>query len=92
MPKERLSAGRAVMSTPSLINRPEVGRSKPAMIMRNVVLPEPEGPSSVRNSPGATSSDTFRSASKLPKALPIPTALRPTARVFTSLHLLKRRP
>ena len=30
---------------------PAVGASKPASIMRQVVLPEPDGPSRVRNSP-----------------------------------------
>jgi hypothetical protein len=32
---------------------PLVGRSKPAMSRSVVVLPEPEGPSSEKNSPGA---------------------------------------
>ncbi len=31
--------------------RPLVGRSKPAVQRRSVVLPQPEGPSSVKNSP-----------------------------------------
>jgi hypothetical protein len=30
---------------------PEFGRTKPAIVIRSVVLPEPDGPSSVRNSP-----------------------------------------
>ena len=34
---------------------PAVGRSKPAIIRSTVVLPEPDGPSSVTNSPSATS-------------------------------------
>ena len=34
---------------------PLVGRSKPAIIRRQVVLPEPDGPSSEKNSPRATS-------------------------------------
>ena len=32
--------------------RPLVGRSKPAIIRSVVVLPQPDGPSSVKNSPG----------------------------------------
>jgi hypothetical protein len=37
---------------------PPLGGTKPAIILRVVVLPQPEGPSSTRNSPSRTSSDT----------------------------------
>ena len=37
---------------------PAVGVSKPAIIIRVVVLPEPLGPSRVRNSPERMSSET----------------------------------
>jgi hypothetical protein len=37
--------------------RPPVGASRPAMIFRIVVLPQPLGPSRVKNSPGAIVSD-----------------------------------
>src|ERR1700685_1456537 len=37
---------------------PEVGVSKPAMIRNVVVFPHPEGPSSEKNSPRATESET----------------------------------
>jgi len=40
-----------VISRPDKAMRPAVGASKPASIIRVVVLPDPEGPSSVRNSP-----------------------------------------
>ena len=39
---------------------PEVGIWKPASIIRQVVLPEPEGPSSVRNSPSCTTKSKSR--------------------------------
>ena len=40
------------MSTPSSRIWPSVGRSNPAIMRRLVVLPQPEGPSSEKNSPG----------------------------------------
>lgn len=42
-------------SSPASSIKPLVGSSKPAIIRSVVVLPEPEGPSIVKNSPGATS-------------------------------------
>ena len=44
--------------------RPAV--SKPAIRRSSVVLPQPEGPSSVRNSPAATSSETSSTATTSP--------------------------
>lgn len=38
--------------------RPPVGDSKPATILSKVLLPQPEGPSKVTNSPGSMRSDT----------------------------------
>ena len=43
-------------SVPASSMRPASGSSKPAMSRSVVVLPEPEGPSSVKNSPRPTSS------------------------------------
>jgi hypothetical protein len=34
---------------------PDDGASRPAMIWSSVDLPQPDGPSRIRNSPGATS-------------------------------------
>ena len=87
MPKDRASALLPVMSSPSLIRRPAVACSNPARIIRNVVLPEPDGPSRVRNSPRPTSSDTFLSAWNVPKDFPMPIAWRPTARELTPFAL-----
>jgi hypothetical protein len=42
--------------------RPLLTRSIPARQRSSVVLPEPDGPSSTRNEPGSTDSDTSRSA------------------------------
>ena len=38
--------------------RPVSGFSRPAMLRRQVVLPQPEGPSSVKNSPRPTERET----------------------------------
>src|SRR4030042_5860311 len=46
--------------------RPSSGVSKPARRRRSVVLPQPEGPGRVRNSPGRTSSETRSRATTSP--------------------------
>src|SRR5579862_3691391 len=57
------------MSLPPSTTAPESGCSKPAMIRNVVVLPEPEGPSSVKNSPSATCRSTFSTATTSPYVL-----------------------
>src|SRR5512139_64526 len=47
---------------------PRSGWSKPAISRRQVVFPEPLGPSRAKNSPGAMVSETRSSATTLPKA------------------------
>jgi hypothetical protein len=47
----RLCGGLPDMSTPSSLIEPESSFSKPAISRSVVVLPQPEGPSSVKNSP-----------------------------------------
>src|SRR5579859_541009 len=54
MPMGRLLAARPVMSSPSSRTVPALGVSKPAIMRRIVVLPQPLGPSKVRNSPRST--------------------------------------
>ena len=49
----RSYGARPETSRPSSRIRPCVGRSKPAIIRRQVVLPEPDGPSMEKNSPSA---------------------------------------
>ena len=46
---------------------PAVGCSKPAIRRRQVVLPEPDGPSMAKNSPGAMSRSTASTARTAPK-------------------------
>ncbi len=42
-----------VTSAPSISTRPPLTDSSPAMMRSAVVLPEPDGPSSTKNSPGS---------------------------------------
>src|SRR5262249_43585805 len=46
---------------------PAVGPISPATIMSNVLLPQPLGPNTLRNSPSPTSNDSWRIASRSPK-------------------------
>src|SRR5512134_1058961 len=58
----RSFAARNVPSFPPIRMRPLVAGSSPATIRKVVVLPQPEGPSSVTSSPGSTLNDTSSTA------------------------------
>src|SRR5690242_459491 len=60
------------MSSPPRVTRPWSGCSKPAMIRSVVVLPEPEGPSMVKNSPAVTCKSTLSTATTSPYVFLIP--------------------
>ena len=62
MPALRLHGGSRVTSWPASRTWPADGSMKPATIRKVVVLPQPEGPSSTRNSPSAIVSETSRTA------------------------------
>src|SRR5690606_28679258 len=68
----RSATGRSVMSLPLNETAPMSGKSSPAMMRSSVVLPDPDGPSSARNSPGRASRLTLSSATKSPKRLVMP--------------------
>src|ERR1700723_3921010 len=53
--------------SPDIQTSPELGCSKPARILRRVVLPEPLSPKMVRNSPSAISREISRNTIFLPK-------------------------
>jgi len=53
MPTLRRFGGTFVTSRPSIVIAPAVGCSKPAIIRRVVVLPQPDGPRNDTNSPFA---------------------------------------
>src|SRR3954454_19572782 len=61
-----------VTSAPMSSTVPASGCSKPAMTRSVVVLPEPEGPSSVKNSPRAMSRSRFSIATTSPNVRRIP--------------------
>src|SRR3989304_9918128 len=57
-----------VMSTPPTSIVPEPGWRKPAIRRSNVDLPEPEGPSSAKSSPGSIATLTFSRTRVAPNA------------------------
>ena len=68
----RRCGGTPVTSTPSTRIVPASGSSKPPIIRSSVVLPQPEGPSSEKNSPRRIASVTSSTATKSPKRLLTP--------------------
>ncbi len=58
MPRPRLCGATCVTSSPPMRTTPASGVTKPAIISSVVVLPEPEGPSSEKNSPAAMVAST----------------------------------
>src|SRR5262245_13680959 len=62
----RSFASMPVTSRSPMRMRPDVGSWKPAIMRSVVVLPQPDGPSSVMSSPGRTSRQTSRTAATAP--------------------------
>ncbi len=58
----RSFAARSVTSLPPISTRPLVTASSPAAMRSVVVLPQPDGPSSVTSVPGSTANDTSSTA------------------------------
>ena len=54
----RALGGRSLTTRPPISTAPDVSFSSPAMVRMSVVLPEPEAPSSTRNSPSRTARST----------------------------------
>src|SRR5580658_2034798 len=68
---------------------PLVGSSKPAISRSVVVLPQPEGPSSEKNSPASMRNDTSSTARTPPKRLVSPTSsISPPATAVVSVRPL----
>ena len=65
----RLYGGSVVTSRPPRYTVPYVGSSKPPIIRRVVVLPQPDGPSMEKNSPSRMSSDRSSTAAASPNSL-----------------------
>src|SRR4051812_9714692 len=76
MPILRWLGGTGVTSRPSTRMRPEVGVSKPAIMRRTVVLPQPEGPSREMNSPRSNARSTSWTTVLVRKLLVMPSRRR----------------
>src|SRR6267154_2627201 len=61
-----------VASSPSMITRPPVGSKSPAMILKMVLLPQPDGPIRLTKRPCGIASVTGASAWKTPFAVVAP--------------------
>ena len=81
MARSRSRGGTSLTRVPSIKMSPDVGSSNPATMRIVVVFPQPEGPSSTRNSRSAISRLRSCTATKLPKRL----AMRSRLIVATSL-------
>jgi hypothetical protein len=71
-PRPRFCGARRVTSRPPTTMLPESGSQNPAIIIRVVVLPEPEDPRKVTNSPAAISMETSSTAVTPPYVLRSP--------------------
>src|SRR5712691_11758980 len=69
MPMLRRCTGTPVMSVPPTWMRPSSGVSNPAIIRNVVVLPQPDGPSSAKNSPASIARSTPSTARLIPSKL-----------------------
>ena len=56
-----------------MITRPALGSSSPAIMRKSVDLPQPDGPTSTRNSPSSIVRSVGESATPSPKRLASPT-------------------
>src|SRR5262245_9473143 len=72
----RACIGRSVITVPFRLARPSSGSRMPAMMRSNVVLPQPDGPSRVTNSPLSTDSETPSTAATASNRLRSPTSSR----------------
>src|SRR3972149_5392994 len=77
IPMSRVCGACSVMSSPSSSTRPSVGCSRPAIIRRSVVFPQPDGPRNEMSLPGGSSRSTPATAVTSPKRLIRPWSLRP---------------
>src|SRR3954465_14527281 len=72
MPMSRRCAGTPLRLRPAIVSAPASASRNPATMFSRVVLPQPDGPSSARHSPSATSNVNPSSAATDPKRLATP--------------------
>src|ERR1700760_3433142 len=80
----RSFGGRLVTSRPPIEIEPAVGVSSPAIMFSSVDLPQPDGPTRIRNSPASMSMSMPFRISTLPKVLR--TLVIVSAPISSSLH------
>src|SRR5271165_4887664 len=68
----RWSGRKSFMRLPAMTTSPSLARSRPAMMRKVVVLPQPEGPKRHTTSPADTDRFKFLTAVKAPKCLVTP--------------------
>src|SRR5258705_12149981 len=71
----RAEAGSRVTPSPSSKTRPAAGSSRPAVMRKVVVLPQPEGPRMTKNTPWSTVKSTPLTAANVPNDLATPSSL-----------------
>ena len=75
----------------AILTSPSLGSSRPAIILSKVDLPQPDAPTKIKNSPGATSISIFfktsTALSPLPNTLRIPLMCNADAIINSSLTL-----
>src|SRR3990167_1798263 len=90
MAMSRWAGAMPITFLPAISSSPSDGSSRPAMMLSRVDLPQPEGPTRMRNSPGATSMSmrlsTSTALSPLPKTLRMPAMCNEEAMGFLSFH------
>src|SRR5205085_9514096 len=72
MPVLRRCGGSVSMRSSPNRTRPASSSQKPATMRKSVVLPHPDGPSSVKNSPSRTAIDTSSTARTVPNVRATP--------------------
>src|ERR1043166_4239644 len=72
MPVLRRCGGKVSMRRSPNRTRPVSSSQKPATMRNSVVLPQPDGPSSVKNSPSRTAIDTLSTAGTVPNVRATP--------------------
>src|SRR4029434_298179 len=80
------------MSSPASTTCPASGSTSPATMRSTVLLPQPEGPSRERNSPGAASRETSATATTGPNALRSPETRSAGAAPLTAADASRARP
>src|SRR5256885_4343657 len=95
MPVLRLCGGGVSMRSPPNRMRPVSSSQNPATMRNSVVLPQPDGPSSVKNSPSRTAIETLSTARTAPKVRATPSIViavtrAPSARAADDVLYLLR--